>query len=144
MTKTSTLLRRLCEKRQVEDSVADELNLYYVALTRAKYALHLIFKKRTLLPDVRYAHSFADFTDFSVWEKYIVQDDLFAMEKQPRTEMPFAPNKDLEEAIQTAFLWQYSYTGYENLPVKSSATQLMDKYEETAYVFRPPIIAANR
>ena len=134
MTKTSTLLRRLCEKRQVEDSVADELNLYYVALTRAKYALHLIFKKRTLLPDVRYAHSFADFTDFSVWEKYIVQDDVFTMEKQPRTEMPFAPNKDLEEAIQTAFLWQYSYTGYENLPVKSSATQLMDKYEETAYV----------
>lgn len=133
MTKTSTLLRRLCEKRQVEESVSDELNLYYVALTRAKYALHLLFKKRTLLPDVRYAHSFADFTDFSVWEKYIVQDDLCVMEKQPRTEMPFAPNKELEAAIEKAFLWQYAYTGYENLPVKSSATQLMDKYEQIAY-----------
>ena len=63
MTKTETLLRRLQREKEQENSTADELNLYYVALTRAKYALHLIFKKSSVLPDTRYARSFADFTD---------------------------------------------------------------------------------
>ncbi len=143
MLKTTTLLRRLCEYKQVRESVKDELNLYYVALTRAKFALHLLFKKRTLAPDIKYAHSFADFTDFSVWEGYIVDDNLTLLEKQERTAMPFAPEKDLEDSILSAFLWRYTYTGYENLPVKSSATQLMEKYDETAYAVQETIENAH-
>ena len=136
MTKSSTLLRRLCAYKQVEESIKDELNLYYVALTRAKYALHLIFKKKTLVSDVRYAHSFADFTDFSVWEKYVVSDDFTIIEKPKRTMMLFEPDKDLEERIQRAFLWEYEHTGYESLPVKSSATQLMESYESKSYALQ--------
>ena len=136
MLKRSTLLRRLCEHKQVEESVKDELNLYYVALTRAKFALHLVFSKKPIAPDVRYAHSFADFTDFSVWEKYFVFDDITQMQKQERTAMPFEPNKQLEDRVQSAFLWRYAHHGYEHLPVKSSATQLMDSYEENAYALQ--------
>ena len=77
MTKSTTLLRRLHELREAESSIADDLNLYYVALTRAKYGLHMIFTERTAMADVKYARSFAEFTDFSVWEEYIVQDELF-------------------------------------------------------------------
>jgi len=43
MTKSGTLLRRLYERKERRNSIADELNLYYVALTRAKYALHMVF-----------------------------------------------------------------------------------------------------
>lgn len=129
MTKTSTLLRRLYEWEESESSVADELNLYYVALTRAKYGLHMLFEERTPMPDVKYARSFAEFTDFSVWEKYVVEDGVFELPKQERTALVFRPNEELARGIMQAFSWEYPHTGTENLPVKSSATQLMS--EET-------------
>lgn len=125
MTKNITVLRRLHERRESESSRSDSLNLYYVALTRAKYGLHMIFKNRTLLPDVKYAQSFADFTDFSVWQEYIEEDDLFELPKQERVPLVFRPDETLARKIMNAFLWEYPFHGYENLPVKSSATQLL-------------------
>ena len=129
MKKSSTLLRRLCEYRSLSESIADELNLYYVALTRAKYSLHMLFKKPSLFADVRYARSFADFTDFSVWEKYEVTDEIFDVPKQDRVALAFHPDEELAKGIMDAFTWQYAYAGYENLPVKSSATQLLESAE---------------
>ena len=125
MIKSDTLLRRLHEKRERESSVADELNLYYVALTRAKYALHLVFEEKSSFPDVRYARSFADFTDFSVWEEYIEKDELFDLPKQERQAIVFRPDETLVQEIMRAFRWEYPFAGFENLPVKSSATQLI-------------------
>ena len=133
MTRRETLLRRLHEQKQVENSVADELNLYYVALTRAKDTLHLLFKKPSAFADVKYAKSFADFTDFSVWQKYVVCDDIFDVPKQERTALVFRPDETLARQIMDAFLWEYPHVGYENLPVKSSATQLMDDGFMPAY-----------
>ena len=126
MTRHDTLLRRLHERKELASSVADELNLYYVALTRAKYALHAVFEEVSPFPDVRYARSFADFTDFSVWQEYLQEDALFDVEKQPRTALVFRPDETLASSITKAFLWKYKYAGGENLPVKSSATRLMD------------------
>lgn len=126
MLRKETLLRRLHDHKQQENSIVDELNLYYVALTRAKDTLHLLFKKRSAFADVKYARSFADFTDFSVWEKYVVQDELFDVPKQERMPLVFDPDQALAKRIMDAFTWEYAHAGYENLPVKSSATQLMD------------------
>ena len=128
MTKSPTLLRRLHELREAESSIADDLNLYYVALTRAKYGLHMIFTERTAMADVKYARSFAEFTDFSVWEEYIVQDELFDLPKQERAALVFRPDEELARGIMRAFTWEYPFKGYENLPVKSSATQLLPEY----------------
>ena len=129
MLKSETLLRRLHEKREMESVVADELNLFYVALTRAKYALHVVFKERSAVPDVRYARSFADFVDFSVWEKYVAKDDVFDLKKQERDAIVFRPEEELVQKIIRSFSWQYAFTGFENLPVKSSATQLISGQE---------------
>ncbi len=129
MTKRNTLLRRLCEQKQKESATADELNLYYVALTRAKYALHALFSKFSSVQDVRYASSFADFTDFSVWEKYMVKDEIFDVPKAERQAFVFHPNEQLAQGIMRAFTWEYTHGGCENLPVKSSATQLMQGTE---------------
>ena len=125
MTYSATLLRRLHERREIESSIADELNLYYVALTRAKYGLHMIFENRTSMADARYANSFADFTDFSVWDKYVVSDAFFDVPKQERTALVFRPDPALTKDIMNTFLWEYPFTGYENFPVKSSATALL-------------------
>lgn len=129
MLKSETLLRRLHEKREAESSVADELNLFYVALTRAKYALHLVFKERSVVPDVRYARSFADFTDFSVWENYVVKDEIFDVPRQERAAIVFRPEEELVQKIMRSFSWKYAFSGFENLPVKSSATGLISGQE---------------
>ena len=130
MTKSTTLLRRLYEMREKESSIADDLNLYYVALTRAKYGLHMVFNESTVMADVKYAHSFADFTDFSVWEKYVVEDFIFDLPKLERKAMLFHPDEELARSIMRAFTWQYPFAGFENLPVKSSATHLLPDYVE--------------
>lgn len=132
MVKSETLLRRLHEKRELESSVADELNLFYVALTRAKYALHLVFKERSSFPDVRYARSFADFTDFSVWERYVIKDEIFDLPRQERTPIVFRPEESLVKEIMRSFRWEYAFSGCENLPVKSSATELIAGQESKA------------
>ncbi len=129
MTKSSTVLRRLHELREAESSIADDLNLYYVALTRAKYGLHMIFDTPTVMADVKYARSFADFTDFAVWKKYIVEEEPFDLPKQERVALVFRPDEGLAGEIMRAFRWEYPFKGYENLPVKSSATQLLSAYD---------------
>ena len=132
MTKSSTLLRRLYEVKEQENLIADELNLYYVALTRAKYGLHMIFDERTPIADVKYARSFAEFTDFSVWEQYVVAEEVFDLPKQERTAMVYAPNARLVADIHSAMSWEYPYAGSENLPVKSSPTALMQEADYNA------------
>lgn len=127
MTKSSTLLRRLHENREAESSVSDALNLYYVALTRAKYGLHMIFESPSEMPDVKYARSFAEFTDFSVWESYFADDEFLEIPKQERSALVFRPDEALAQEIIQSFHWQYAHAGYENLPVKSSATKLLSQ-----------------
>lgn len=127
MIKNSTLLRRLHEIKETESSVLDELNLYYVALTRAKYALHMLFEKPTAMSDVKYARSFAEFTDFSVWKAYWDLEDVFDVPKAERQALEYHPDPSLVRSIIEAYQWQYPHTGCENLPVKSSATQLIAK-----------------
>ncbi len=134
MTKSSTLLRLLCSLKQEESSTLDELNLYYVALTRAKYALHTVFKERAVVADVKYAKSFADFTHFEMWEKYFVEDVIVDEPKQERTMFAFKPDEAQVQAIQRAFTWEYAHTGYENLPVKSSASRLLSARDKIPYV----------
>lgn len=129
MTKSETLLRRLHTYKEDFNERADELNLYYVALTRAQYALHVVYEEKTLLPDVRYGKSFAEFTDFSVWEEYDKKEEIFDVEKQEKEALVFRPDEELARNIMDAFTWRYTHTGYENLPVKSSATALMNQTE---------------
>lgn len=132
MTVSETILRRLCEEKSREDGVKDELNLFYVALTRAKYGLYMLFTDKPAFPDVRYARSFADFTDFSVWEKYVEERDPFELPYQPRTAFVLAPDEELKREIVRAFSEKYPYGGGE-LPVKSSATAMMQSAEEGAF-----------
>ncbi len=126
MLRYPTLLRKLFERKEERSSLADELNLYYVALTRAEQKLHLIFEERTAMPDFKYAKSYAELTDFSVWEEYIVHDDLLDLRKAERQALLQPANEGTVHQIMQAIAWQYPHAGYENLPVKSSPTQLME------------------
>ncbi len=125
MQVSNTLLRRLYDKKEQEHSVRDELNLYYVALTRAKYGLHMVFTEQTGVTDVRYARSFADFTDFDVWSEFINNQTQPVLQELDRKILASMPDDEITGAIIDAFLWKYPYNGFENLPVKSSAMALI-------------------
>ncbi len=126
MLRHTTLLRKLFKEKEEKNSIADELNLYYVALTRAEQKLHLLFTERTPMPDVKYAKSYAELTDFSVWEKYVVYDEPFFLQRMERQSLLKPCDEGEVNALLQAMAWQYSHAGYENLPVKSSPTQLME------------------
>lgn len=128
LTKSGTVLRRLAQKEEDESELADALNLYYVAMTRAKNRLHLIFnaEDKEKAPDVKYARSFADFTDFSALESYFADDDVAQPKEMDRDTLAYQADEKLEKEIVDAFSWQYAYQGCDKLSVKSSATKLME------------------
>ena len=132
MTKRSTVLRKLHEDVKNRESIGDELNLYYVAMTRAKYALHLLFKERPPICDALYASSFSELTDFSVWEDYIVYGVEETVTRQKRDALGGIADEKLVEKILAAYGWEYSYKGGEDLSVKNSATSIMNNAKNFA------------
>lgn len=127
MVQSPNLLRQLHETKSEKNALADELNLYYVALTRAERTLHLIFTESVPLADVKYAKNFAEMTDFKVWEKYYMlapSVDVAKLDRQPLIGMV---DEEAVARILNAYQWQYTHAGYENLPVKSSPTQLLSE-----------------
>ena len=59
----------------------------------------------------------------------MVSDEPFDVPKQPRTAFAFNPDETLAREIMRAFTWEYTHAGYENFPVKSSATGLISRME---------------
>ncbi|MBO5526219.1 MAG: UvrD-helicase domain-containing protein [Clostridia bacterium] len=128
-TKSDTILRKLCRFTQKTETVKDEMNLFYVALTRAKYALHVVMKeKRAFSPDfVAEAKCWADFFDV---ERFSVDEELPEL-------LPFdVPLVSLdgvegdEEPILRVMDYVYPYEAATNEPVKSSASVLLEGDEE--------------
>ena len=128
LTKSATLLRKLAQKEESESELADALNLYYVAMTRAQNRLHMIFDAddKDKFPDVKYAHSFAEFTDFSALEPYFVTDEFAEPKELERETYAYQADEKLVQGIVDAFAWKYAYEGCDKLSVKSSATKLME------------------
>lgn len=125
MIQRTTLLRKLFSDRKSTEEIGDELNLYYVAMTRAKHTLHLVYQSVPELCDVAYANSFAELTDFSVWEKYLRFGVEEPIQKQTREAEGGTFDEELTGKIQSAFSFSYPFSGAENLPVKSSATSIL-------------------
>lgn len=140
MTCTDTLLWKLVAKRIKAEEVKDELNLFYVALTRAKYGLHLLFSERPSAPDVRFASSYADFVDFSLWERYVTEDWSFDLPAQERTAVIERADAALSESITAELVRKYPHAGGENLPVKTSATAQLKERKRGA----PPEFETER
>ncbi|MBQ8320304.1 MAG: UvrD-helicase domain-containing protein [Clostridia bacterium] len=129
MTLRGSVLRLLFQERKLAERAKDELNLYYVALTRAKYGLHLIFDEKKKTTDVRYAASVADLTDFSLWEDLTAEESEEETLTVPRQALAGEVDDGLKAEFGAALDWKYAHTGCEELPVKSSATALMRQFD---------------
>ena len=130
MVKRETLLRDLIEEKKIAAERADELNVFYVALTRAKFALHVVFGKEPPPMNVLYADTYAEFIPDYVFDKYLVKNEEEEEAQQPK-QTTYSTEFDaaLAESILREMRRQYPFEGGENLPVKQSATSVMSEIE---------------
>ncbi|MDE5897461.1 MAG: UvrD-helicase domain-containing protein, partial [Clostridia bacterium] len=123
---SETLLRRAAGVIQREEELKQEKNLLYVAMTRAKYRLHMMFGERehALSPD--YAKRFSDFIDFSACADYF-SEETAAIPAAPVRAAYAAENRGTEAlgALAAVYAKDYLHKDSVNLPVKSSATELI-------------------
>ena len=141
-TFSNTLLRRLTSIRTAKEELCNEINLLYVAFTRAKYALHVLTSE--VEPhnaiNAAYASCYAPLLDFDGLN--IRKLDLLSEEDRVREGSPVpvldCPDKVLLASITQAARFAYGYEQAINLPVKSSASRLLwerDNIEDAQPIF---------
>lgn len=130
MVKRETLLRELIFENKDAQERADELNIFYVALTRAKFALHAVFGKEPPPVNVPYAKCYAEFIPQNVFEKYLVPPRVEEESGSYRPQAFCASfNAGLAQKIYGELTRPYPFSGGENLPVKQSATSVLSEAE---------------
>ena len=125
-----TLLRRASEVYMEKEELKGELNVLYVAMTRAKYRLHMLFSGKNDAPSPQYAKRFSDFIDFDDCAQYFAEEKESAKEPIPRSALAFRPDDTLLKQIMDVYKRPYPYAESVSLPVKSSASELMQQSAE--------------
>lgn len=139
-----TILRRAVHERLRRRRAADELRLLYVALTRAKSVLHLVFEKEKPFDPARAAEAgcMADFVDFSAFEGFdkeqgedseqVARGGLRAavcggavLPPSTRVLTAGEPDEAAAQAVRAMYRAPYPHADALGLPVKTSPSQLL-------------------
>ena len=139
LVSSETILRTAVRARLVHKRAEDEMRLFYVAATRAKSCLYLVFEKEQEFDfaNVRQASCFADFVDFDKFRDRIVP--VFGGElKEPAVRVLSAGDTDEEakRAVLSRFEVPYPYADSVALPVKTSASALLARRAASEEDFR--------
>lgn len=131
----STILRKLIERESREDELKGELNLLYVAMTRAKYALHLLVDgKNKGGSDPVYARRFSDFLSAECFDSLGETGEDGALQPALRRQLILdRPDESLQKKIEESFSFVYPYIDDLSLPVKSSASRILQDGEAEHY-----------
>lgn len=139
MIKNRTVFSRYAERRTVLDGIKDELNLFYVAATRAEYALYIVYKgkKKGKSPYLK-PNSYMDFVPAETEEKYLVPEEKAedGEENAGSVIIPSGGEKE-EELIRAAYGKEYGYTESCLTAAKSSATALLSEGDKDYYAGEP-------
>lgn len=138
MLTRNTVLRRLVLARSEREELKNELNLFYVACTRAMCALHILSEEALPYDPLGAADAkcYAELFDSSLFmpEELEVRED-FVGSKRLRPILT-SPDVELERKIDERFMREYAFADSVNLPVKSSASAILRLTEEDER-FRP-------
>ncbi len=131
---TPTVLGRLCALKDSREEVKNEMNLLYVACTRAKYRLHVMSREDSSFNPFRVtgARNYAQMLDFSCFKKYEEEPPAFC-EQQQSPALISRPDEEAKEAIESRFMRQYAFAESVELPVKSSASAILKMNAEDEY-----------
>ncbi len=124
-----TLLRNFIDIQEHREEIKSELNLLYVAMTRAKYALHLVMdaKGAEKYADPFYARKYSQLLPLSCFEGQIAEPypDMQAFETRQPILVEQEKDEKLIKQILENFNREYPYVADTDLPVKSSASDMM-------------------
>lgn len=107
------------EKQRLEE----EKNLLYVAMTRARCRLHMLFAGKECNPPA-FAARFSDFLDLNAMEEYFVAGETLSPPRE-RKSLAAKPDAALKEKILSVFRKPYPFEEATLLKAKSSATALL-------------------
>lgn len=136
MKKSDTAVRKLIKRRLKRSAVREEMRILYVAMTRARYSLHVVcdgvrpggFKGK--------AERFADFLNAEHFECLVHgEGEPLGFLSKPRTILMSEQDDALTERMLKNLDFEYPYKISASMPVKRSVTQLSEKppafYERT-------------
>lgn len=138
----NTLLRKLTAMETAKEELGNEINLLYVAFTRAKYALHVLTSSTQTYNAINaaFADSYAPLIDFEGFE--LRKLDLSCNDGKVRSGTPVpildCPDRELLNSLTDAASFKYGYEQAITLPVKSSASRLLwerDNIEDAQPIF---------
>ena len=131
---TPTLLGRLCRIANSREEVKNEMNLLYVACTRAKYRLHIMSQERVPFNPHRAATAvnYAQMLDFSCFRVEDAEEADFTPE-QPAPTLISKPDEGLLGALRSRFNRPYEFANSIELPVKSSASAVLRMNKQDDY-----------
>ena len=125
-----TPLRGLIRERMRENAVKEELRLFYVATTRARYSLHLAFVSEK--DDRREVFSGADkFLDYIPARLPLIDHEkkdcgFFGAERGKRQIIMAKADPVITAKMNESLKWTYPYLSDTVLPLKSSVTALSE------------------
>ena len=138
------VLRRAIEEETREEERKAELNILYVAMTRAKYALHLVLdaEKSERYADLYFAGSFADFLPPELLSEEVAPPYAERAPFERRQTLVAGGSEALSECIVRSFAPVYAFAAETQLPVKSSASNLLrDGKDGEEYYAVPSVVA---
>ena len=127
-----TVLRRASALSELSEERKQERNLLYVGMTRARYRLHILFREGSdgaLSP--AFARCFADFFDFSALADLVAPQAEEGAPPISRRALAGKPDPAAVARILAVYRKPYAHAASVPLPVKSSATQLMEQFSTT-------------
>ena len=121
-----TPLRGLMREKMRESRVKEELRLFYVALTRATYSLHLTFVTNNDDRSIEFtgANKFLHYVPsyLPVTEHVADEFDLVEQKSGIRKVLIGNAQKELTEKMRSDFSFEYPFLADTTLPIKSSVT----------------------
>ncbi len=128
----TTLLRRLTIARAEAEELKNELNLFYVACTRAMCRLHVMAEecREYSALEAGDAKCYAKLFDMAAFSPEVLppREDFVCGEK---VGVQIAePDAQLLESLKKRFMQPYPFEGSVNLPVKSSASKILQLSEQ--------------
>lgn len=146
MRRSRTVFSRYAEKAVERERIKDELNLFYVALTRAEYALHIVYKgKKKGKSAYAQPNSYMDFVPRYVEEEYLSlsEAEYTDGEEESGVIVPVGGENE-EKLILSEYKREYGYKESCTLAVKSSATTLLkNEVEDGFYAGEHPVRAID-
>ncbi len=136
-TGSTTPLRGLILSETDEQTLKEEMRLFYVATTRAKYSLHLVYtanedkRKETFEGGNKYL----DFIplDMPITEHRQNLDGVVKDDGVTKTVIIGEPDMDAVKKMQERFSFSYPFRADVELPIKSSVTAVNAHEKDEAY-----------